>query len=92
VQSQWGQGYVAQVQVSPSGGAIQGWTVTLTLHSGHQVSNHWNAEVATTGQVLTAQNLSYNGNLAPGQSAEWGFQAGRSDTALPSQATCTAVG
>lgn len=92
VQSQWGQGYVAQVQVSPSGGAIQGWTVTLTLPSGHQVSNHWNAEVATTGQVLTAQNLSYNGNLAPGQSAEWGFQAGRSDTALPSQATCTAVG
>lgn len=91
MQSQWGQGYVAQVRVAPTGGTIRGWTVTLTLPSGHQISNHWNAELTTSGQTVTARNASYNGNLASGQSTEWGFQASRSDSALPSQATCTAV-
>jgi len=90
VQTQWGQGYVIQVSVAPTSGAINGWTVSFTLPSGHQVTNSWNADVTTTGQSVTAENLGHNGALNPGQSAGWGFQASRSGTALPASYTCTA--
>jgi endoglucanase len=93
VQSQWAQGYVMQVQVTPSGGAISGWTVTFTLPAGQQLGNSWNADVDVDGQVVTARNLPHNGALGPGQSTDWGFQATRpsSGSATPPTAfACTA--
>jgi cellulase/cellobiase CelA1 len=92
VQSQWAQGYVMQVRVTNSGNArINGWTVTTTLPSGHQRTNHWNANVATNGQTLTATPMGFNASLAPGQQADWGFQASRNGgSALPTSFSCTA--
>jgi cellulase/cellobiase CelA1 len=92
VQSQWAQGYVMRVVVANSGNApISGWTVTTTLPSGHQRTNHWNANVIPSGQTLTATPMGFNANLAPGQQADWGFQASRSSgNALPTSFSCTA--
>jgi endoglucanase len=92
VQSQWDQGYVLQVSVAPTTAAITGWTVTFTLPSGQQISNHWNANVVSASQPVTATNLPHNGGLAPGQTAGWGFQASRpnSGSAIPTALTCTA--
>jgi chitodextrinase len=91
VQSQWDQGYVMQVEVAPTAGAITGWTVSFALPSGHQIANSWNANVASASQPVTATNLSHNGNVAPGQVVGWGFQAGRpGGTSVPTQFTCTA--
>src|SRR5690606_25236151 len=59
--------------------------------SGHQVVNNWNADFDTQGQSVTAENMSYNGNLGPGQSTQFGFQASRNGgSALPSTFTCSA--
>jgi cellulase/cellobiase CelA1 len=78
------------VTVAPTNGAISGWTVNVTLPSGHQITNSWNATVTTTGQAVSARNLSHNGSLSGSQTAGWGFQASRSAATLPTNFTCTA--
>ncbi|WP_117212809.1 endo-1,4-beta-xylanase [Allorhizocola rhizosphaerae] len=94
VQTQWGNGYVVQpVTVTNTGtSAITGWTVTLTLPSGHSLTGQWNATISPTSGAVTARNMSYNGNLGPGQSTTFGFQVSRpnGNTAVPSGYTCTA--
>jgi chitodextrinase len=92
VQSQWDQGYVIQVTVANSGGAtIPGWEVAFSLPAGHAIVHHWNADLAGSGPNRTATPLTWNDELAPAQSTEWGFQASRpGDGQLPSSFTCTA--
>ena len=34
----------------------------------------WNATVAQSGNAVTAVNVNYNGSIAPGASATFGFQ------------------
>jgi len=85
-------GYVIQPsRVTNTGtAAINGWTVTVTLPAGHAITGSWNATSTTSGQVVTFHGVSFNSNLAPGASGEFGFQASRpnGNTALPT-ATCT---
>ncbi|HEY8471888.1 MAG TPA: glycoside hydrolase family 9 protein [Natronosporangium sp.] len=90
VQSEWDQGYVLQVTVAPTGGPISGWTVEFTLPAGHQIANSWNADVDVNGQSVTASDVGHNGNLSPGQTASWGFQATRGGGSPPAEFTCTA--
>ena len=92
VQSQWSAGYVINVTVTNTGtSTTSGWSVPFSMPSGHQVTGGWGATFATSGQSVTARNLSYNGALAPNQSASWGFQASRPDgnTQLPTLPGCT---
>jgi beta-glucosidase len=78
------------VAVAPAGtSSISAWRVTFTLPSGHQVTNSWNATLTPSGQNITASNLSWNGTVAPGQQAGWGFQGVRSGSTLPSNFTCS---
>jgi hypothetical protein len=92
VQSQWGQGYVIQLAVTAGNSAISGWEVAFTLPAGHGFVNQWSADFGGSGQSVTAGNLSWNGNLGPGGSTEFGFQASRpGDGQLPAGFTCTAT-
>jgi cellulase/cellobiase CelA1 len=92
-QSQWPTGYVIEPsRVTNTGAnAISGWTVRVTLPAGHAVTGFWNATESVSGQTVTFRGLSWNSNLAPGASGEFGFQASRpnGNTAVPT-ATCTA--
>ncbi|ROP35841.1 glycoside hydrolase family 9 protein [Saccharothrix texasensis] len=88
-QSQWGTGYVVQpVRVTNTGTSTITWAVTFTLPAGDAVVGSWNAAVTTGGQAVTARATR---SLAPGATAEFGFQASRPNgsTALPSGYTCT---
>ncbi|XVS67506.1 glycoside hydrolase family 9 protein [Actinosynnema sp. CA-299493] len=88
-QSQWGTGYVVQpVRVTNTGTSAITWAVTFTLPSGDSVIGSWNAAVTTSGQTVTARAPR---SLAPGATAEFGFQAARPNggAALPSGYTCT---
>ncbi|WP_214103887.1 GH12 family glycosyl hydrolase domain-containing protein [Acrocarpospora catenulata] len=84
----WNNGYVAYVTVN---GPRSGWTFNFTLPSGHAITGSWNAQISVSGQNVTASNVSHNGNLASGQSADFGFQASRpnGNTQLPSIPGCT---
>jgi cellulase/cellobiase CelA1 len=70
--------------------ATTGWTVTFTLPAGHMITGSWNARLTADGQTVTASNLAHNGDLGPGGSTSFGFQAGRpsGQTSVPSGYTC----
>jgi chitodextrinase len=93
VSSQWDVGYVINVAVVNSGTAqINGWAVTFSLPSGHQITNRWGAVLTIAGQNVTARNETWNGTIPPGQRAEWGFQAARpAGSGLPTFIGCTAT-
>ncbi|MEU8169980.1 cellulose binding domain-containing protein [Micromonospora sp. NPDC049004] len=86
VQDQWNGGFVATVTVTAGTAALTGWRVTLTLPSGAAVSSLWNGVASGTSGTITVANQSYNGRLAAGQSASFGFQGTGNGTGTT--ATC----
>lgn len=73
--NQWSGGFTAQVQLTNDGAAVTGWTLTWTFSGNQQISSAWNATVTQNGAAVTAQNVAYNGSLATGGAAQFGFQA-----------------
>jgi endo-1,4-beta-xylanase len=74
VGSQWQGGFVADVNVANLGDPVASWTVGWSFGAGQRVSNAWNATVAQNATQVTAQNMSYNGNLGTNAAASFGFQ------------------
>ncbi|MGK5520665.1 GH12 family glycosyl hydrolase domain-containing protein [Micromonospora sp. URMC 107] len=71
----WGNGFTADVQVTNTGtSAVNGWTLTYNLPAGQQITSAWNATVSQSGSAVTARNISWNGSLAPGGTASFGYQ------------------
>ena len=55
------------------------------------MTQHWNAQLTSAGAAVTARNLSYNGALAAGATATFGF-LGSWQGANPAPApTCAAT-
>jgi chitodextrinase len=76
VDNDWGSGFTATVTVTNSGTtAISAWQVTWSWAGNQQVTNSWNASLTQSGTSVTAGNAAYNGTIAPGSSAGFGFQA-----------------
>ena len=71
----WSSGFTANVTVTNTGSsAINGWTLGFNLPAGQAITSSWNANLTTSGSAVTARNVGYNGSLAPGGSASFGFQ------------------
>jgi endoglucanase len=85
--STWGGGFQGQVTISAGSSAINGWTVTWTLSSGQTISQVWNGELTTSGSAVTVRNVSWNGSLSAGGTAQFGFLA--NGTATTPSVTCT---
>ncbi|UJP40070.1 CotH kinase family protein [Cellulomonas palmilytica] len=73
VPSRWPGGFQGDVVVTAGSRPVNGWTVTLTFPAGYGVSQVWNASTTTSGQTVTARNVSWNGSLAAGGTAMFGF-------------------
>ncbi|MEJ3745985.1 endo-1,4-beta-xylanase [Actinomycetes bacterium KLBMP 9797] len=80
--NQWTGGFVATVRVTAGSSAISRWTVTLALPSGATVSNSWNVNRSGTSGTIQWTNVAYNGNVAAGQSTEFGFQSSGTGTGM----------
>lgn len=90
--SQWGSGFVANVNVKNLGDPINGWNLRWTFPSGQQVSNAWNATITPSSGTVTATNMSYNAAIATNGSVEFGFQGTFSGTnTIPSSFTLNGV-
>ncbi|MFI9007784.1 cellulose binding domain-containing protein [Actinosynnema sp. NPDC053489] len=86
--SVWGTGYGGQFVVTNTGDAESaGWVVEFELPAGSSVGNAWNAVLGRDGQRYRFANAAFNGRLAPGGSASFGFTV--SGVGLP---TACAVG
>ena len=85
----WAGGFQAGVTVADSGSSrLNGWTVELTLASGQSISSLWGGVASGTAGSITVGNASYNGTVAPGGTATFGFTATGKSAAAPTSIGC----
>ncbi|GAA5188765.1 hypothetical protein GCM10023322_40160 [Rugosimonospora acidiphila] len=89
--NQWTGGFVAYIDVTAGTSAVHGWTVTWTYTAGQQLTSWWSAQVGQAGGSVTATSLSYNADLAPGATTEFGVQ-GTSGGSNPTPTDLTVTG
>jgi lysophospholipase L1-like esterase len=91
IANSWQGGFGAEVAVKNTGTtAITGWTVKWTFANGQTITQLWNGALTQSGSAVTVKNLGYNGGLAMGGSATFGFNGSWAGTNTPpSTITCT---
>jgi Cellulose binding domain/Prolyl oligopeptidase family len=85
----WNTGLTSSITVTNTGStAINGWSLVFTLPSGQTITGGWNASYSPASGQVTATNLSYDAQIAPGASVTIGFQANHTgNTAAPTSFT-----
>ncbi|GEK17385.1 hypothetical protein CPE01_11180 [Cellulomonas persica] len=79
--SSWNTGFTAQVRVTNTGTTtLNGWTLTFQFANGQTVQQGWSADWSQSGSTVTAKNAAWNGSLAPGQTADIGFNGAHNGT------------
>ncbi|MFI6241196.1 cellulase family glycosylhydrolase [Micromonospora sp. NPDC050795] len=90
VTTQWQGGFQGEVRVTAGARAITGWTAGWTFANGQRVTQSWNAALTSSGSTVTARNTDYNGRLAAGGSATFGFLGSWTGTNSLPAVSCTA--
>ncbi|MEU5960270.1 cellulase family glycosylhydrolase [Micromonospora parva] len=90
VTNQWQGGFQAEVRVTAGARAITGWTAGWTFANGQNVTQSWNVALTSSGTTVTARNAEYNGRLAAGASASFGFLGSWTGTNSVPTLSCTA--
>lgn len=72
----WSNGFVLNniTVTNNTDSTITNWSVDLAFDNPIGIVSAWNANGTLSDNTVTATNVSYNGTLAPGQSATWGMQ------------------
>ncbi|MGC0336570.1 glycoside hydrolase family 6 protein [Streptomyces sp. SLBN-8D4] len=92
VQNQWDTGFTAAVTITNNSAAKTSWALKWSYAGNQKVTSGWNAKISQSGTAVTAANESYNGTLATGGSASFGFQGSYSGTnAVPATFTLDGV-
>ena len=72
--STWSTGYEAKYTITNgTTSTLASWRVEFDLPSGTSVGTYWDALMTRSGDHYRFDNRDYNGNLAPGASASFGF-------------------
>lgn len=72
--SDWGTGFDGTCTITNgSGAAVTGWKLEADLPSGTSIGNVWNATKAVSGNHYTFTNAGWNGTIAAGATASFGF-------------------
>ncbi|MGY4275035.1 hypothetical protein ACVILE_001215 [Streptomyces sp. M18.1] len=81
VTNQWAGGFQADVRLTNTGTAAwRGWSLDWSFPGGQEVTQMWNAEHTRSGTVVTARNVGWNADVAPGASVSFGFTGSWSGT------------
>jgi len=76
ITNEWSTGYTAEVSINnESSSAIDGWSVSWDFNT-NSLTNGWNAQFSGTTSV-SASDLGWNANVAPGESVAFGFQVAK---------------
>jgi len=91
--NQWGGGFQADVKINNTGSsAINSWTLGWSFANGQTITQMWNASYTQSGANVSAKNLNYNGSIAAGGSANFGFTANSGSTnSIPASFTVNGV-
>jgi chitinase len=72
--SDWGSGWEGKYTITNAGTTpITSWRVEFDLPAGTTLGSYWDALLTSSGNHHTFANREYNGALAPGASATFGF-------------------
>jgi lysophospholipase L1-like esterase len=81
VVSEWTGGFQGEVTVrNGSAGPSAAWTATFSFADGQRISQAWNATVTQSGAAVSARDAGWNGALAVGGTATFGFLASSNGT------------
>ncbi|MEU9351152.1 cellulose binding domain-containing protein [Streptomyces griseoloalbus] len=81
ITNQWSDGFQADVQLTNTGStAWKGWSLNWSFSDGQKISQVWNASHTQSGPAVTVRNTDWNGTVAAGSSAAFGFTGSRSAT------------
>jgi Cellulose binding domain len=92
VSSQWQGGFGATVRLTNLGDPVTSWSLAWTFPAGQTITQIWNANAPTGTSQVTATNASYNGNLTPNATAEFGFNGSWNNSSNPAPTTFTMNG
>ncbi|GID93725.1 cellulose binding domain-containing protein [Amorphoplanes digitatis] len=74
--SQWPSGYVGNITVrNDTAATLDGWRVEFDLAAGTRVTSSYSGVFTRAGDHYTVRNESWNGTIAPGSSATFGWVA-----------------
>ena len=73
IQSEWGAGYCADIFVTNEGDETLTWEFTMPING--EISSLWNANATEVGNEMHFTGVDWNGTLAPGETAQFGFCA-----------------
>ena len=80
ITNSWSTGFGADVTVTNLGDPLTSWTLTWSFAAGQAITQAWNATVTTSGGQVSARNAVYNGSIASGGTAAFGFNGTHSGT------------
>ena len=90
---QGGTGFTGQLTIRNTGSTtLNGWTAKFAFTGDAKVREAWMADVKQSGATVTAKNESYNGKIAPGGTAMFGFNATTGKGANPAPNLITVNG
>lgn len=81
IRDDWGSGYCADVTVTNNSQSPSDWTVTFSIDG--TVRDIWNATYSQSNDEVTAQGVSWNNIINPGQEIGFGFCADRGAQPTP---------
>jgi lysophospholipase L1-like esterase len=86
---QWNDGFQGEVTVRNGGTAsTSSWTATFSFANGQKVTQAWNATVTQSAAAVTARDAGWNGPLAPGATATFGFLASHTGSNTAPTVSC----
>ncbi|KUN22327.1 xyloglucanase [Streptomyces antibioticus] len=81
ITNQWSGGFQADVQLSNTGTTPwSGWTLGWSFPNAQTITQLWNADYTQSGTTVTAKNVTWNANVAPGSSVSFGLTGSWSGT------------
>ncbi|MBA2946593.1 cellulose binding domain-containing protein [Streptomyces himalayensis] len=81
ITNEWSDGFQADVTLTNTGDeAWSGWSLGWSFPDGQKISQMWNASHTQDGSAVTAKDVGWNANVAPGASVAFGFTGSSSGT------------
>ncbi|MEU1879825.1 cellulose binding domain-containing protein [Streptosporangium sp. NPDC020072] len=79
--SEWSNGFNADITyTNTSLNTVTGWTIAWSFSAGQHVNSGWNAVWGQNGANVTADNLTWNKTVAPGESVSVGISGSHTGT------------
>ena len=74
VHGSWPRGFNTQVWLKNTGdAAFDGWDIRFAFEGEQTLANHWSSDLVQVRAVVLGENLSWNGQVRPGQRTTFGF-------------------